>query len=254
MTTDVETPRIIELGDRFAVRQEIDNLGWFDLGSPAGVVAVDALEHAEKEHDVFAAIADSLGAEHVDYLFHTHTHYDHVALNDAFVRRGAQIVNHRDTPLPDEGKWFEGDRRKALLKPMPGCHTSEDAVVWVEPEKVLFVGDIFGWGLIPLTRNLRSDSEKLLLDTMGALIDFGAETVVPGHGPLCDTQTLRDYVDYYHWVKDRCQAGVEAGKSDEQIRSEIDPPEHLHHWWRFQAWKHDDTVAKVLKSVRNGWI
>ena len=53
-----------------------------------------------------------------------------------------------------------------------------------------FVGDIFGWGLIPLTRALTAESFTDLDAMYRSLIARGAETVVPGHGPVCTTATL----------------------------------------------------------------
>ncbi|MFB3892743.1 MAG: MBL fold metallo-hydrolase [Phycisphaerae bacterium] len=253
MTDPAEAPKIIEVADGFFVRQEIDNIAWIDLGEYA--VAVDALEQARLEKEVFAAIRSSLGGKPVKYVLNTHTHYDHVALNGAFARQFAsEIINQDTTPLPAEGRWFEGTRRRVLMLPMPGCHTDEDCIVWVEPDKALFVGDIFGWGLIPLTVNLRAESEKLLMDTYQRLIDFGASTVIPGHGPLCTTAELRRWVTYYRWLVERASALSRAGKSDAQITSELAPPEDMRTWWRFLKWKHDDSVAKVLKSVRKGWV
>ncbi|MCY2930217.1 MAG: hypothetical protein NTV86_12115, partial [Planctomycetota bacterium] len=54
-----EIPKIIELAPGLGVRQEIDNLAWIDMGQYA--IVVDALEHAEKEAEVVAAIRGGVG-------------------------------------------------------------------------------------------------------------------------------------------------------------------------------------------------
>jgi cyclase len=196
MATDpAEVPKIIEVGEGFCVRQEIDNIAWIDLGG-FGVV-VDALEQPGLKDEVFAAVRKTLGETPVKYVLNTHTHYDHVALNDAFRRElGAEIVNQRTQRVGPEGRWFEGTRRRLQWLPMPGCHTDEDCVAWVPEDRALFVGDIFGWGLIPLSGNLRPEAAKLLLDTHQRLIDFDPAVMIPGHGPLGDKQTLVRYVEY----------------------------------------------------------
>ncbi len=250
MPADPDTPKIITLAEGRWVRQEIDNLAWIDLGGWA--VVVDALEHAEKANEVFAAIERHGTGAPVRYVLNTHTHYDHVALNGAFHERGAEIINQQTCPLPAEGRWFEGPRRRLLMQPMPGCHTEEDCIVWLPGEKVLFTGDIFGWGLIPLTRRLTDATVGHVLATCARLIDLGAETVVPGHGPLCETATLERYVAYVRWLVARAREGVAAGRTDAEIAEATPPPPDMRSWWRFVAWKHADSRDKVLHAVRAG--
>ena len=162
---------------------------------------VDALEQPELEKEVLSAIAATLPGRAVRYVLNTHTHYDHVALNAALVRRhGAEVVDNASGEIPSEGKWFQGPQRKALMLPMPNCHTEEDCVVWVPQDRVLLVGDIFGWGLIPLSRELSAETAALLKDTYQRLIDFDAAVVVPGHGPLCSTAELKRWVEYLDWL------------------------------------------------------
>jgi cyclase len=138
--------------------------------------------------------------------------------------------------------------------PMPGCHTDQDCVVWCPDDRALFVGDIFGWGLIPLAADLRTGSQRLLLDTYARLIDFGAATVIPGHGPLCTTGELRRWVEYYRWLVDQVAAACRAGRGDADILRQVAPPDDMKTWWRFLKWKHADSVEKVVKAVRKGWI
>jgi len=252
MTTDpAETPTIVEIAEGFQARQAVDNIAWVDLGGQA--VVIDALEQPELEAEVFSAIAASLGDTPVRYVLNTHTHYDHTALNEAFVRRwGAEIINQRTARTGPGGRWFDGPRRRVQWLPMPGCHTEEDCIAWVPEEKVLFTGDIFGWGLIPLTRPLTAETSRLLLDTYDRMIDLGAEVVVPGHGPLCTNRELQRWVEYFRWLQQQAAQRVAAGNSDKQIIAGIAPPEDMHGWWRFLQWKHADSVTKVVRAARRG--
>ncbi|MFP4106539.1 MAG: MBL fold metallo-hydrolase [Phycisphaerae bacterium] len=249
---DVETPKVLEVADGVWVRQEIDNIGWVDMGD--GLLIVDALEHKEKEDDVIQAMQDTAGDKPLKYLLNTHTHYDHIALNDVFHDRGAEVINAHLKDIPQDGLTIEGPQRSAKMIPFPGCHTTEDCVVWIPESKVLFMGDLFGWGLIPLTRNMRTEEFSLLVSTYERLIDYGADVVVAGHGPLLDNNVLRRYVDYIHWLRTECRRRVESDQSDRQILKEIKPPEDMEDWWRFTSWKHEDSVAKMLKSVRRDWV
>jgi len=250
MSTDpADTPKLIEIGEGFHVRQEVDNIAWIDLGDCA--LVVDALEQPRLEQEVFQAIASTLGDKPVRYLLNTHTHGDHVALNRAFQRRfGTQIVNNRHGAIAPEGRWFEGPRRRVLMLPMPGCHTREDCVVWVPDDRALFVGDIFGWGLINLSVKLNDETAALLDQTYGRLIEFDAAVVIPGHGPLAATSHLERWLRYFHELIDQVRQAVEAGFSDKQVMEQVAPPEDMKDWWRFLAWKHEDSLEKVLRAVR----
>jgi glyoxylase-like metal-dependent hydrolase (beta-lactamase superfamily II) len=174
-----DTPQVIKVADGLYVRQEVDNIAWIDMGTYA--LVVDALEQASLEREVLDAMELTIGRKPVRYVLNTHTHYDHTALNEAFRRHfGAEIVNQDTCGIPADGRWFEG-RRRVWMFPAPGCHTDEDCCVWCPDDGALFVGDIFGWGLIPLTRPLRGDTVRLLEDGgPGArpdLFDGGAEAM-----------------------------------------------------------------------------
>ena len=246
-----DTPQVLHVSDAVWVRQAVDNMGWADLGGSA--VVVDALEQRHLKDEVFAALDQTLGATPVRYVLNTHTHGDHTALNRPLAKRyGAQIVNARTADLGGDGRRFEGERGRTLLLPIPGCHTDEDCCVWVEPDAVLFVGDVFGWGLVGPNGALAPGQAEHILRTYERLIAFGAETVVPGHGPVCTTAELRRWAQYFRWLIEQAKAGVAAGESDKDIRRRLPPPDDMRSWWRFLDWKHDDTVAKTLQAARRG--
>ncbi len=251
MPTDAETPKIIEVADGIGVRQEVDNITWIDMGDHG--IVVDTLEQPDTEADVLAAVRATLGDKPVRTVLNTHTHYDHVVLNPVFQREfGAEIVNQRTAPAGEDGRWFEGTKRRLHWQPMPGCHTEEDCIAWLPDDRVLLVGDIFGWGLIPLTRGLNEETAGMLRRTYRHMIDLDPAVMIPGHGPLGDKSTLERWLEYFDWLIDRCRQLAEAGRSDEEITAELAPPQDMRHWWRFCEWKHGDSVNKVLRSVRRG--
>jgi len=252
MTGDpTDIPVIVTAGEGFFIRQAIDNMGWCDMGDY--ILVVDALEEAHLEGEVMAAIADSVGDKPVRHVLNTHTHYDHVSLNGAFVERfGAEIINQRTTTIDPGGRVFEAPGRKVCMIPMPGCHTREDCAIWAPDDGVLFTGDIFGWGLIPSGGLLNSELRGLLRDTYSRLIAFDASVVVPGHGPVCGTGELVRWVEYFDRLLETVAELVAAGKSGREITASVTPPADMHGWWRFEAWKHADALSKVLASARRG--
>jgi cyclase len=247
-----ETPKLIAVADGIVVRQEIDNIAVIAMGG-FGVV-VDALERPELADEVMAAVDDVLAGQPPRYVLNTHTHYDHVALNEHFRRRGAEILNAITRPSGPDGFELSGSRRRLRVLPMPGAHTDEDWVVWLPEDAVLFVGDIFGWGVIPLVTNLRADTLVRLDEIIARLVGFGARVVVPGHGPLATTADLRRWGDYLHWLIDVIRPLAADGLDDDGILARMPPPDDMRHWWRLLKWKHADSVAKVAKSLRKGWL
>lgn len=244
-SADADTPTLERLGGGVFVRQEIDNIGWVLLGDE--VLVVDALERPELEEEVFRLIRDTAGDRKVRYVLNTHTHYDHVALNGAFQsRHGARIVNASTTEIPDAGLSFGSKAHAVTMLPMPGCHTDSDCVVWMDRGRVLFVGDIFGWGLIPTGRALTAEVREHLVTTYERLIDMEPEHVVPGHGPLCTARELRRWVEYFHWLVEEVREREGDGH--------IDPPDDMAGWWRFLQWKHDDSVKKVCAAYSHGLL
>jgi len=246
-----DTPKIVKASEGFFVRQAVDNMGWCDMGEY--VLVVDALEQPHLEGEVISAIAESVGDKPVKYVLNTHSHYDHTALNGAFSRRfGAEIVNQRTSRIEPEGRTFEAPGRRICMIPTPGCHTAEDCVIWAPDDSVLFVGDIFGWGLIPSGGLLKGKLRKLLVDTYRRLIEFGAAVVVPGHGPVCTTAELVRWVEYFNGLVETVAKLAASGESDGRIIEELPPPDDMLGWWRFVEWKHADSVSKVIASARRG--
>ncbi len=247
----VETPELVQVAAGLYVRQEIDNCTWIDLGGSA--VVVDALEHRCKGGMVIGAIRDTLGDTPVEHVLNTHTHPDHVALNADFQEQfGADIINARTSDIPDEGLTFEGERRSVRMIPMGGCHTPEDCIVEVMPDRVLLSGDLFGWGMIPVVGPLRSAKAELLERIYERMIDFDAGAVIPGHGPLATTDHLRRWPAYFRNLVRQVADACAAGRKDAEILSDLGPPDDMQDWWRLAEWKHDRNVRIVLQAVRKG--
>lgn len=251
MSEQPDTPKLIKLADGVFVRQAVDNISWFDLGGKT--IIIDALEDRGEADAVFAALSETIGETPVACVINTHTHGDHVALNKKFRKHfGAEIINARTADIPPEGRWFEGPRRRALMLPMGGLHTDEDCVIHLPDDDVLFTGDLFGWGMIPLVRGLNTETMQRLERVYDRLISFDADTIVPGHGPTATTAELRRFIRYLHELRQQSRAGVDAGRGDDEILAELTPPEDMADWWRFTEWKHDSSARKVVRAVRRG--
>jgi cyclase len=242
------TPEVIEVAEGFYVRQAVDNIAWMDMGD--GMLVVDALEQDHLEKDVLAAMQRTVPDTPVRTVLNTHTHHDHIALNNAFAQHfGADIFNMRDAEIPKGGRWFEGPKRKVRMIPVPGIHTDTDCLVWGQTDRVLFTGDLFGWGLIPTEKPLVKEVLSDIEGVYNQMLDLHPETVIPGHGPVCTAAELKRWLEYFHWLIAEVKRLKQEGRSDAEIRSQLTAPEDMADWWRFTDWKHEDSLGKVLKSI-----
>jgi glyoxylase-like metal-dependent hydrolase (beta-lactamase superfamily II) len=79
-----------------------------------------------------------------------------------------------------------------------GAHSTEDIMLAVDEDKMLFAGDLFFTGRIPFVGDADS---KVWLTALDSMLDIKPDVVVPGHGdastvPVKDMQLTRDYLTY----------------------------------------------------------
>jgi cyclase len=73
------------------------------------------------------------------------------------------------------------------------AHSTNDSIVWIPERRVLFAGDLlFNGG----TAFLLAGSVTGALVAVAALKDLGAETIVPGHGPVYGPEIIDDLLAY----------------------------------------------------------
>jgi len=209
----------------------INNTG-FLVGS-AGVVSVDTCSTQARTAaylDVIASITD----QPVRTLVNTHHHGDHTFGN--YLLPGATIVGQersraamqawglpRSAPYWTEVDWgpielappfltfgeavtvYVDDLRCEVRHLGRPAHTDNDAVVWVPERKLLFSGDLLFKGGTPF---VAQGSVAGALETLDELERLGAETIVPGHGPVCGPEVIDEVRRYLRFVQDVAVRGV----------------------------------------------
>ncbi|WNV85275.1 MBL fold metallo-hydrolase [Umezawaea sp. Da 62-37] len=253
MTTVISAPRVEDLGGGlYAYIQPdgswmINNTG-FLVGSN-GVVAIDTCS-TERRTRAFADTVSDLTGAPVRTLLNTHSHPDHTAGNAWFP--GATIVAHERTraeliatkdlpsmdgvfdpidqgdvpPAPPFLTYTQGvtlwvdDLRCEVRHVGTPAHTTNDSVLWVPERSVLYAGDLLFAGGTPfLLSGSISGAIAVLTDVIAPL---GAETIVPGHGPVCGPETIDATLGYLRFVQDVALRGVEAGLSPLDAARETD--------------------------------
>lgn len=122
----------------------------------------------------------------------------------------------------------------------PGvAHTTGDAVVWLPRQRVVFTGDlVFAEGTPFLAMGSLSGS----LRALELLRSLGAETVVPGHGPLTDASAYGATERYLRFVAELARDGREKGLTPLEVAQGADLGE-------FAAWRESERlVANVHRA------
>jgi cyclase len=202
------------------------------VAGPDGVLVVDTLATEARSTRLRAAV-DGLGAGPGRTVVNTHHHGDHHFGNQVF-SPSATVVAH-DLARPEmaaaglaltelwpEVEWGRlrivlpaltfadrltvhiGDRRAELLHVGP-AHTTNDVVVWLPDDRVLFAGDVVLSGATPFTLMGSVTGTLTAIERLRAL---GPRTVVCGHGPVAGPDVLDENAAYLAWVQDVAAAGA----------------------------------------------
>ena len=197
-------------------------------------------------------------------LVNTHHHGDHTHGN--FLFRGASIVGHElcrqavieaglhtlhllfpnvvwgDLELAPPFVTFQDrldlfvDDLKMELHYVGPAHTTNDAVVWLPERQLLFTGDLAFNGGTPFVAMGSIAGSLVALDR---LREFGAQTVVPGHGPVCGPEVFDDMEAYLRFVQGRAEETIAEGLAPLEAAQEID-------LGRFSPWHDRERLAGNL--------
>ena len=264
-------PEIVEVSA--GVFAYIQHDGSWCLNNPAfvaaadQVIAIDACA-TERRTRLFREAIGRLSEQPVRTLVNTHAHLDHTFGNYLFAE-DAVIVGHtncraeilHDAPeLPARARqmfpsveWgaievvapsltfedrlslYAGELELELIYVSP-AHTNTDVVVWLPERKVVIAGDIVFHRGTPFAL---MGSVAGWLDALDRLRALGAETIVPGHGPIAGPEVLDDVADYLRFVQQSAKAGFEAGAAPLEVARELD-------LGRFGEWTDSERIVGNL--------
>ena len=218
----------------------------------------------------------------VTHLILTHIHGDHVFGNQAF--EDCEIVSHRrlrekmeenlETEWapgnlermledirenrPERAPLFEGlrivlptstyDDRYSLdgieVIHLPG-HTDGSAVVYIPGDRTLFAGDLLFAKTFPWAGDPTADPDEWI-DSFKAILEMDVDTIVPGHGPVCDKGEIEIQLEWFKAVRGEMRRLISEGATQEEAVSYDGYPgfyestgdrreRSLRHW--YSVWK-----------------
>ncbi|PRW61945.1 MBL fold metallo-hydrolase [Actinopolyspora mortivallis] len=228
----MSTPDIIRPAERTTVRLRLPG-GWFhnNTGWIRGddrVLLVDTCATETRTRHLLDGVRAEAGDLPLEAVL-THAHGDHANGAGQVERAGgtvhatprtAEDVHngpHTHPELLGELDWgniappariepvpaartLELGNAQVSLHPAPvRAHTAGDLVVHHERESVLFAGDLLFSGITPLALH---GSIGGWIEALDWLSEFGAETLVPGHGPIppVGEKLLAEQRAYLRWL------------------------------------------------------
>lgn len=177
----------------------------------------------------------SIGGSTPKIVINTHFHGDHTGSNATFGATGTVIAHENvrvrlasdpatsRAALPivtfdDRVRVHFNDEAIDIVH-MPAGHTDGDSVVWFRGANVIHMGDHLFNGSFPYIDVPNGGSVAGVLKNLAAALELvNAETrVIPGHGPLGDTETIRQALQLVRDSSILIMRETDAGKTEGQI-------------------------------------
>lgn len=145
------------------------------------------------------------------------------------------VVTPPTTVFDDELVLDVGGVGVRLLHVGP-AHTRGDVIAHVESEGVVFCGDILFRLCAPIAWDGDTETWVAALELVAGL---DAETVVPGHGPVCTPAAALEMRDYFEHVRSEARDAFERGTPllDAAARIDLGP---------YAGWAEPERVVSVV--------
>ena len=137
-----------------------------------------------------------------------------------------------------------GGRELRLIEVGP-AHTPGDVVVHVPDARTVLAADILFVGVTPV---MWAGPVERWLVALERLLDSGAETFVPGHGPVCGVGEIERLVDYWRWLEAAARRRLAAGASPAAVARELVLGEEIAARG-FAGWLHPERAVINVRTI-----
>jgi glyoxylase-like metal-dependent hydrolase (beta-lactamase superfamily II) len=172
-----------------------------DLGAGAFPASTKMIRSADEEKDI-----DEFGLQLAQFFAKRST-------AEADLLRGA---NFRKADIRFEQQYdLDLGGVRVHIQALGPNHTRGDTGIFVEPDRVLFAGDVAMAGQ-PNVSNPPASSLDHWLATLDVLAAFKPAVVVPAHGPIGDASYIANYRIYLTSIRDRARVLKQQGRTAEE--------------------------------------
>ncbi len=123
-----------------------------------------------------------------------------------------------------------------------GGHTAGSSIVVIEPEHVLFSGDLIFNQAFPYAGDPSCDPE-VWINALRTILGESYEVIIPGHGPPCDNDTVQVHIDLFTTLKERILEAIENNISPSKFIDSGLVPEY-----------HNNGYENRIKSTIERWF
>jgi glyoxylase-like metal-dependent hydrolase (beta-lactamase superfamily II) len=131
-----------------------------------------------------------------------------------------------------------GDRNIQLIELGP-AHTNGDAIAFIPDASAVFTGDLL---FIEGTPLMWAGPVSNWIKACDRIIELGARTIVPGHGPVTDHGGVRDVQRYLTYVENEARQRFDAGMDEEAAADDIDLAD-------FRDWGDPERIAANVANL-----
>ncbi len=119
-----------------------------------------------------------------------------------------------------EESFVLGEKNEITIQ-YTGGHTAGHSIVYFNPERVLFAGDLVFSQEYPYAGD-PTNNPPAWIKAFESILEMPVKTIVPGHGPLCDKGEIHTHLSYFKklekWIKEK----IRQGYSLELLKKEKD--------------------------------
>ena len=121
---------------------------------------------------------------------------------------------------------FHGSRRTAHLICYGGGHTPSDSILYLPEERIIFMADLLFTG----THNYLPDGNpNEIRRTLSRIMQLPAETLVPGHGQLGNSDDVETMIHYVDRLEELVEEGMRRGMTDDDL-THLPMPDEYRDW------------------------
>jgi cyclase len=125
-----------------------------------------------------------------------------------------------------------------------GGHTAGSSIVIVEPEHILFIGDLLFNKSFPYAGDSSCNPDRWI-SGLEEIVANEYELIIPGHGPLCGSEGITEEIEFLKKFRDLIKEALDEGLTFEQFIDENRTPDYylegaehrvrvsVQHWFSF---------------------